>query len=207
MWRNCLSLAIGAFLVVVLPLAGHDGVPQPRQPPAEQTRVKILVAKKNLDFGTAIKNPLDLFEFKVFNEEDAPKGGLGDPAPLKGKYLKRALRMDDWVTLADLTDQAPQAKKTKPAPARTSWEYCELSWVGDRLRLETGEVVLESTSIPDLAAKLGHKTEVNNSTVLLNLLGADGWELVSHQHLFEGATRRHFWTFKRPVPPREKKMP
>src|SRR4051812_4286762 len=75
-------------------------------PPAPETpKVKILVAKMNLDHGAAIKDPKDMFVEKTFNQDDAPKNGLIDSKLLKGKFLKRGLRKDDHVTVDDLMDE------------------------------------------------------------------------------------------------------
>src|SRR5262249_22094983 len=72
--------------------------------PADQPKVGVLVAKKNLDMGTFVKNPQDLFEEKLFAKGDEPKNAVVAFEVLKVKYLKRSLRAGDHVTPDDLTD-------------------------------------------------------------------------------------------------------
>jgi Flp pilus assembly protein CpaB len=76
--------------------------------PVEIPKVKLLVAKKNLDMHTAVRNkPEDLFEAKEFVKDDnTPKEVLGaaDLSKLKGKFLKRSLRKGDYVRQDDILD-------------------------------------------------------------------------------------------------------
>ncbi len=93
-----------------------------------------------------------------------------------------------------------QAQGKGPTPV--SWEYCEFSWYGERHRVEFANRVVEAKSLPELAEKLGKRTNQNHSTAILNVLGEQGWELVSHQVLIDAGVRRYYWIFKRPgVPP------
>jgi len=73
-------------------------------PPAEQPKVVVLVAKKNLDMGMFVKSPQDVFVEKQFTKGDEPKNAVVNLDVLKAKYLKRSLRKDDWVTPDDLAD-------------------------------------------------------------------------------------------------------
>jgi len=95
---------LGASYMTSRLLAERDEQPQ-QQPAPEPAKVKILVAKTNLDHGAAIKEPKDLFVEKTFAAEDAPKDGLTDIKVLKDKFLKRHLRKNDHVTLDDLMDE------------------------------------------------------------------------------------------------------
>jgi hypothetical protein len=200
MLRGRLLLIAGAFLIAALQPAGRAQQPPPEQPPPFPRKVILLVAKVNIDYGAVIKNPYDLFVEKIFLEEDAPRDGLLDYEKLRGKTVKRGLRKGDHVSRVDLVEEQPIPAQGKPR-LLARWEYCEFSWVGEKYRVEMGELVHEARSIAELSQKLGRPTQTNNSTAILNILGADGWELVSHQHLYEGTTKRHFWTFKRPLPP------
>src|SRR5947208_16937855 len=69
-----------------------------------------------------------------------------------GAFLVTAALLHTWP--------GPLQAQEKGAPP-TRWEYCELSWVGERLRLEKGDAVLEANNIPEMAEKLGHKTQLN----------------------------------------------
>jgi len=80
-----------------------DGSKQ--EAPQEIPKVKILVAKTNLDHGAAIKNPQEMFVEKTIPQEGAPKDALTDVKLLKGKFLKRQLRKDDHITSEDLVDE------------------------------------------------------------------------------------------------------
>jgi Flp pilus assembly protein CpaB len=73
--------------------------------PEQQPKVTVLVAKKNIDMGTTIKNPAALFVEKQFVQEDAPKEAITEFAVLKDKMLKRPRRAGDSVTLDDLWDR------------------------------------------------------------------------------------------------------
>jgi hypothetical protein len=79
------------------------------------------------------------------------------------------------------------------------WEYGELSWWNSKCRWETDTDVVETANYVDMAAKLGQKTDKNHSTAVLNVLGAQGWELVTHQTVYNGGTREHFWILRRAV--------
>jgi len=69
----------------------------------EQERVRILVAKKNLETGAAIKKVEDLFDFKdVLKEEILNNNAIVDPALLKDQQLRHSLRQGDFITPEDL---------------------------------------------------------------------------------------------------------
>jgi hypothetical protein len=190
-----LLYGVGAFLVVsvLLPQRREQNVPPP---PPEPVKVKILVAKTHMDIFTTIKNPRNLFVEKWVAAEDAPRDAISDARVLRGKVLKNSLRKGDDVRLDDLGDE-----RDRPLDPRVPrWEYCEFSKVGDRYRVEAGEQVYEARDLVKLSEKLGRPTRLNHVTAILNILGAEGWELVSHQYHGDGAARRHYWTFKRPLP-------
>lgn len=71
-------------------------------------RVTILVAAKNLNLGEIIKAPLESYlEERQVAKEDAPRGAFtdADKEKLKGRQLKHALRVGDFVTPGDLHDE------------------------------------------------------------------------------------------------------
>src|ERR1700716_236217 len=66
--------------------------------PDESEKIPVLVAKKNLDMGLAIKKPEDLFEEKKFTKGDEPKNAIAKMEDLQTRVLKRSLRVGDFVT-------------------------------------------------------------------------------------------------------------
>jgi pilus assembly protein CpaB len=70
----------------------------------EMPKVNVLVAKKNLDNGTPLKKPEELFEVKEFLRGQEPKDALAAYDALKDKYLKRNLRKGDFVTPKDIDE-------------------------------------------------------------------------------------------------------
>jgi hypothetical protein len=103
------------------------------------------------------------------------------------------------LLLGLLTGPLPAQGK---GPTPISWEYCEFSWYGERHRVEFANRVVEAKSLLELAEKLGKRTDQNHSTAIINILGEQGWELVTHVVYTDNGVRRYYWTFKRPgVPP------
>src|SRR5436190_1989622 len=68
---------LGASYMTSRLLAERDDKPQ-QETPQEIPKVKILVAKTNLDHGAAIKNPQEMFVEKTIPQEGAPKDALTD---------------------------------------------------------------------------------------------------------------------------------
>lgn len=82
---------------------------------AEKEKVKILVAKKNLDMALIVKNPNEMFEEKLVNKEDAPKEAIEIKdekqyedvlAQLKGRQLKVGRIKGDFISLDFMLDKA-----------------------------------------------------------------------------------------------------
>lgn len=73
-----------------------------RQNQAPLETVAVLVAKKNLDLGTPLKDATELFEYKEYTKGQEPKDAVIDYAEMKDKFLKRSLRRGDFITPADL---------------------------------------------------------------------------------------------------------
>jgi pilus assembly protein CpaB len=96
---------LGASYMTSRLLAEREEQPQQQQPPPEAPKVKILVAKSQLDVGSAIKEPQAMFREKSVPQEDVPKDALTEFKQLKGKFLKNGLRKDDVVTNEDLMDE------------------------------------------------------------------------------------------------------
>lgn len=69
---------------------------------SEQDKIKVLVARKNLNMGDAIKLPDDMFEEKEFLRGTEPRNSIDNFESLRGRVLKRGLRSGDFVTNDDL---------------------------------------------------------------------------------------------------------
>jgi Flp pilus assembly protein CpaB len=65
--------------------------------------VPVLVAAKNLDQGTKMDKPEELFIRKPFPKESVPPEYIDDVTQLKGKVLQRAVRAGTHCTLDDIT--------------------------------------------------------------------------------------------------------
>src|SRR5262245_49741266 len=72
------------------------------QPAEEQEKVSVLVAKKNIDMGTLIKDPQGFFEEKQYIKGQEPSDAVTSMDQLKGRQLKRSRRTGDWVSEEDL---------------------------------------------------------------------------------------------------------
>jgi pilus assembly protein CpaB len=72
----------------------------------ETPKVSVLVAKKNLDQGTAVKDKTvhELFEVKNFTKGEEPQDALNSFEQLKDKFVKHNLRKGDFVTPKDLQE-------------------------------------------------------------------------------------------------------
>jgi Flp pilus assembly protein CpaB len=71
----------------------------------EAEKVRIPVARKVLNTGETLKIPEDLFEEKEFTKGDEPKLAILDVVSLKGRVLKKSLRVGDFITHDDLLDE------------------------------------------------------------------------------------------------------
>lgn len=113
------------------------------------------------------------------------------------------------LALVVLTEQSllPTSSATAQAPkARQQWQYATLiiddyavgiHWQTGKTTLSTpGDVTKKdlSRSIKELVRQLGSKEESTTLGTLLNLVGQDGWEMVSYGH----PSGAQIWMFKRP---------
>src|SRR6266446_6437141 len=67
-------------------------------------KITVLVAKKQLDNGVAIKVPQDLFEEKLFIKGEEPRDALAKLDDLKGRVMKKTLRQGDFIRADDMLD-------------------------------------------------------------------------------------------------------
>jgi hypothetical protein len=116
-----------------------------------------------------------------------------------------------WLAAAPAPRAAAQAGGGAGAPVKQKqWEYCELfssRQVSDNSYVVVFEgpngAFLREASYVDMCAKLGGKATNNNSTEVLNHLGKDGWELITHSQTVvhnNGSAQevRITWMLKRP---------
>jgi Flp pilus assembly protein CpaB len=108
------SAAVGVLWAVVvhpapLPLdQASERVPEKkaqRSQPQPDARVKVLVAKKDLDLGTSIEIPQELFEEKLIAKTEMPEEAVRELSTLKSKLLKRPLQAGSFVAMDDLWDR------------------------------------------------------------------------------------------------------
>jgi len=91
-----LALAIGCGLVAAFLTAklGASG---------KTDTVPVLVAVKNIDQGTRLEKPEELFTRKQFTKDAVPPEFIDDVNQLRGKTLQRTLRPGSHVTIDDIT--------------------------------------------------------------------------------------------------------
>lgn len=87
---------LGASYMTSQLIARNQGGPQ------QVEMDKYLVAKKNLDLGTPLKNAEELFEFKEVPKNQVPENAVKSFDGLKDQFLKRPIRKQLWITQDDL---------------------------------------------------------------------------------------------------------
>jgi hypothetical protein len=96
--------------------------------------------------------------------------------------------------------QEPRAIAQDRKGASPKWEYCEfrLKSTGG-IRWEGHNDQVQSTAtFQELGKNLGMPVKSNMSTAFLNVLGSDGWELVSHGMIVRAdRSTEEVWTLKR----------
>jgi pilus assembly protein CpaB len=70
--------------------------------PAEEEKIKILVARQNLAQGTYVKEPEKLFDEKEFVRGEEPKKAAKTYDELRGKRLSKPVNAEQWVSVDDL---------------------------------------------------------------------------------------------------------
>src|SRR5262249_3230393 len=102
------TTVILGVLAIVCGLAASYGVSRllsEREPPPEEEKVSVLVAKQNLSMGFIIKEPEKYFEQKQFTKGQEPRKAIKGFEELKDKYLQKSLSAEQFVTLDDLLDK------------------------------------------------------------------------------------------------------
>jgi pilus assembly protein CpaB len=108
-----LALALGLGLVAAF-LTAKLGASN------KQEMVPVLVAAKNLDQGTKMDKPEELFVRKPFPKESVPPEFIDDVAQMKGKVLQRSVRAGTHVTIDDIT---PHIGVELPIDPKTGHRY------------------------------------------------------------------------------------
>ncbi|MEI7687344.1 MAG: Flp pilus assembly protein CpaB [Planctomycetota bacterium] len=67
-------------------------------------KVAVLVARRQLDNGSAIKVPQETFEEKLYTKGEEPRDAVSKYEDLKGRILKRTLRQGDFIRADDMLD-------------------------------------------------------------------------------------------------------
>lgn len=71
----------------------------------EIEKVKVLVAKQSIPYGTSLAEPEKFFQEKLFTKGEQPSKAISNPEELKGKYLLHPLGAEQHVTKEDLMDK------------------------------------------------------------------------------------------------------
>src|SRR5687768_3495367 len=72
--------------------------------PAQEEKVKVLVAKQRISMGTLLKDPAKFFHEKQFTKGEEPKKAIKSFDQLKDRRLSRPISEDGHVTPDDLMD-------------------------------------------------------------------------------------------------------
>jgi len=67
--------------------------------------VNVLVATKDIQAGTPLKNPQEYFKAKPFLKDQSPKNAIDNMDLLKGKMVIKPIRADQFCTAADLGEK------------------------------------------------------------------------------------------------------
>jgi pilus assembly protein CpaB len=82
-------------------------------------KVAVLVAKKQIDNGSQLKAPQDLFEEKLYVKGEEPRDALAKLEDLKGRIMKRTLRQGDFIRADDMLDSKDPQSFQANMPERT----------------------------------------------------------------------------------------
>ncbi len=162
---------LGASYMTSRLLAEREEQQPAAQVVAEPVKAKFLVAKTNLDIGSAIKNPQDMFVEKALLAEDAPKDALTEFKLLKGKYLRRTLRKGDHITNDDLMDERASIL------ARLPDGYQAYGIQVDPAAIAAGWAAVPGSKVNILWTRRGSDDKTSYTTVLLEdvlVLAGDG---------------------------------
>lgn len=108
-----LALAIGCGLVAAF-LTAKLGASN------KQDTVPVLVAAKNIDQGTRLEKPEEMFVRKPFTKDALPPEFIDDVNQLRGKVLQRTLRPGSHLTVEDIT---PNVEIDLPIDEKTGQPY------------------------------------------------------------------------------------
>jgi pilus assembly protein CpaB len=180
---------------MVLSVAAVFSGPVSAQPAGKPVEiVEILTARRSLELGL-IREPEKLFKVKKFIKGEEPKAAITRFADLKGKYLTRRLREDDFVTPADLISEdeiakGPKLEKGQHAYAiRVDWTKLAGGFVvpGRRVDLILTEktakgeprarVLLENIMVLVVDMPVDPKTEKDPAVVTVAVTEAQGQKL------------------------------
>ena len=131
---------------------------------AEEEKVKVLVATKNLQIHQLIKEPEKLFEEKEFPKSLEPKKAIKEYSELVGQRLNRSIREGDHITKDDLLDKSKDPFVGMPPGYRafaikTNVDSAVAGFVQPQSRIDIIAVI-----------RSGQNQEVTSRTILQNVL-------------------------------------
>jgi pilus assembly protein CpaB len=133
---------------------------------SEQTeveKVSVLVAKKNMNLGTHIKNPETLFEEKYFVKGEEPKKAIRTFDLLKDKRLNKPISSEQFVTEEDLVDKLNDGLAAVVQPGMRA--------IGLKVNVESsgGGFVLPHSRV-DLVHVVRNEKETTSRIIMQNVL-------------------------------------
>jgi pilus assembly protein CpaB len=129
----------------------------------EVEKVSVLVAKKNLNMSTLIKNPEALFEEKFFTKGEEPKKAIRTFDVLKDKRLNKPISAEQFVTEEDLANRQDDGMAAVVQPGMRA--------IGLKVNVESsgGGFVLPHSRV-DLVHVVKSEKETTSKIIMQNVL-------------------------------------
>jgi pilus assembly protein CpaB len=130
---------------------------------AEVEKVSVLVAKKNMNLGTHLKNPEAMFEEKFFVKGEEPKKAIRTFDMLKDKRLNKPISAEQFVTEEDLVDKVNDGLSAVVQPGMRA--------IGLKVNAESsgGGFVLPHSRV-DLVHVVRNEKETTSKIIMQNVL-------------------------------------
>ncbi len=130
---------------------------------AEVEKISVLVAKKNINLGTLIKNPEAMFEEKFFVKGEEPKKAIRAFDQLKDKRMNKPVTAEQFVTEEDLIDKTSGSLEAVVQPGMRA--------IGLKVNVESsgGGFVLPHSRV-DLVHVVKSEKETTSRIIMQNVL-------------------------------------
>src|SRR5882724_12569671 len=129
----------------------------------EVEKISVLVAKKNMNLGTHLKNPEHQFEEKFFVKGEEPKKAIRTFDLLKDKRLNKPISAEQFVTEEDLVDKVNDGLSAVVQPGMRA--------IGLKVTAESsgGGFVLPHSRV-DLVHVVRNEKETTSKIIMQNVL-------------------------------------